>query len=194
MAIIKCPNCGQNTTDSMSICYHCGFNIKFSKDAEESKKYYENYSMREQQKIFEEFIAQDDECARFENFKANLRIFQKLVSILWWLDLIVAGLIAVLMFIANGASGEGTMGWGICMIAALALMFIIYFGLGFYMIGLRISKVVPKRTLNEALKLKKWLQTNKNMDIRWSVDELGTGLTDGTFFSNIEIYLGVKLK
>lgn len=193
MGVIKCPNCGQTTTDSMSVCYHCGFNIKLSKEKEERKKYYESYNLDIQKKIFEEFIDQDDECARFENFKANLRIFQKLVSILWWLDLVGGGLCAILMFILNKTGSEPDVGWGICMVAALALMLIIYIGLGFYMIGLRISKVVPKRTLNEALKFKKWLQNNKNMDIRWSVDELGTELTDGTINSK-EIYLGVKLK
>ena len=194
MAIIKCPNCGQNTTDSMSVCYHCGFNIKLSKGAEESKKYYENYSLDTQKKIFEEFIAQDDECARFENFKANLRIFNIIMSIGFVTFMVAMALLFLVLKIENYASAEGAFGLVTCMFVALALILIISLGLALYKIGISFSNVVSKRTKNEVLKLKKWLQTNKNMDIRWSVDELGTNFTNGTYFSDIEIYLGVKLK
>lgn len=193
MAIIKCPHCGQTTTDTMSVCYHCGFNIKSLNASEESKKYYESYSLDKQQAIFNEFIEQDDESARFENFKANLRIFQKLVGILFWYDLFVAILVVALMVILNDSSGDGTLVWGICMIAALALMFIIYLGLAIYIIGLRISGSYAKRLKKEVLSFKKWLQKNKQLEIRRLSDELGTALTDGTLNPN-EIYLGVKIK
>lgn len=162
MALITCPNCEKQVSDTNGKCFHCGYD--FIKQKEEPQKAQEYYALseRERSHLITEFYEQYPRCdifmQKYTKFLKRMRIISTLATL--------TGILLLLVLISgqlyHGLTKKDVPFAVVYPIAALgAIWFIsVIFSLVF---RFAIYKKYRRKELVINKKLQKWFKEEKNI-------------------------------
>ncbi len=162
MALITCPHCGKNVSDTLETCFHCGGRLK---SAPEKEREYTMIPLEEQRSLRAEFKQKFPQVAQSDK---NLQRSSKkyiILSILFGsialggLVFLGVGLVATLLDNANV--------WWMVGVGAGCLVIGVAMGVIFYRIICKIDKNQKRNTK----RFQVWLKEEKNIHLTVILDK-----------------------
>lgn len=164
MPLVKCPNCGEDVSDSAEICVHCKCSLKRAAK-KESKKTFSDLSSAEQSQYCDEFNAQNKECNRIFYQAQN----KKIIDNATWLTSIphVAVYFIFGFYLRDRIEFESIdLVYFALFILPFCLSFVIY--LANLIASVCLRKTWRKRKVIYIAEFDKWLQENKQVALKYS--------------------------
>ncbi|MDE6442049.1 MAG: zinc ribbon domain-containing protein [Clostridia bacterium] len=181
MAIIKCPHCGNNVSDTASNCIHCGESLTGEEKPKVNCVNYNNLLQSEQSALKNEFYESYPQYKKYEDKEAMLK---KLIRIDW--IFIILGLVLILpgLFYANGDNFDLNTLKTLSSLSTIGL--ILFFASDALEILSRfILRSYKKKILLATKKYQKWLKVNKN--INYNVTFIGKDAKWKKYFDEINV-------
>lgn len=182
MALIVCPCCGKNVSDTAEKCIHCGFDFRLqAKESEQSeKREYTNLTEYERNRLKNEF---DVSFSQFANINKNYEKTEKadkvlgVFTIFFGLSLIAS----LIIFRIVKLNFESVIAYIVVIYTVFAFLFcavkLIFWDLFFY----------KKRKRNHLAYLKKyrnWLKDEKNIEYDLTLTKQERKIFNGIFLEN----------
>ncbi len=165
MALVTCPHCGKNVSDSVEICIHCGGSLKENPTPEKEREY-AALPIEEQKSLRKEYDSNCPELCKSEKMN-NIAAFLYLISfLLVFIGAVLFGVLAAMDFITGAFICAGIFFMG------FAGTWIAYF----------CSKSFNKRYLTSLKRFQKWLEREKGVHYSATLDE-----KDRKFFDQVSV-------
>lgn len=154
MALIKCPKCGGNISDTAAKCVHCGADLTLIKMKEQTEREYSVLPIEEKTKIREEYDKIHPEYAQQEKCQKQLTICTFVFLISTAASVIICSFLRLLkVFIKSNGINPA--------IFVFLILAAVLFIAG--IVILQILKSGRKKELYEQKKFVVWLKKEKNL-------------------------------
>lgn len=97
MALIKCPHCGKEISDTAESCIHCGTNLNEKTQAQEQFKNYESLSFSEKLNLKSEFNKAYPNYAKYEDKDEKIKRLGKIS----WACIIIGIIMMIPLFFSE---------------------------------------------------------------------------------------------
>lgn len=183
MALIVCPKCGKNVSDTTEKCFHCGFNLVTRSEAPVVLQRYNRLPVSEQNKLRSEYYKLNPE---YESFDRQHKKFIKITNIIYIIGAI-CGLIAFCFYFGSKIYrlvNNTNITWTL-----ISILIFVVLEIGTILTSFIMRKVPYKRYRYNNLiiekKFQKWLKDKKNIEYVVTFKEKQK--KDKEFFDQIDI-------
>ncbi len=190
MALITCPKCGKQISDTAGKCIHCGYDLRESKDGQTELKEYYKLPSAEQKALRAEFYKTDPayaECdRRADKTKKKFSTFATLGVTFGSIAIIISIIVKIL----NAVSDKKFEDYNIVLVGIVVVIMVISFLMlmisSILMLVLRIK--FRKHRYNQLIiekRYQKWLRSEKA--ITYKVQFTEKQKRDKAFFDEINV-------
>ncbi len=182
MALITCPKCGKQISNTAEKCIHCGYNLHSSSETQPELKQYYGLSAAEQKALRAEFYKTDTayaECDRRAEKRGNLiniSFYINVISDFVWISLIV------IVRIYQAATNKEATVFGV--IAAIFLLLAAVSLIANCVLRFTFRKCRHNQLIIEK-RFQKWLKVEKA--ISYKVQLTSEQKKDKAFFDEIDV-------
>ncbi len=188
MALINCPKCGKQISDTTNKCIHCGYDLAESKDKQSEYKQYYKLSAAEQKALRAEFYKTDPAYAECDKQTEKMAKKSNITSVLRLVFGGITLLILVITQICSTLSGKkfenNVLLWVAIIIVTVGLLIAFIAFVLNIVFRLKFKKLRHNQLIIEK-RFQKWLKCEKQT--MYTVQFSSKQKNDKAFFDSINV-------
>lgn len=177
MALIQCPHCKKEISDSCKICVHCGQAIHSERPKTKLSSWQRVDLEREFDKAYPKYVPSESEG------KTNMRLYRSSLAALYSaIALLVLGRVLLLVFhLELSKTGEELVG-----AASILLLVLVILGLIGRIICIFVMREFRKKNIFRMKLFYRWLNEKKGIDVPAELD-VGAKNWEREYFKNLDV-------